>query len=374
MTAQMNNLKCTVALGLFLLATNVQAQENVFSKKYIEQAMLRAFSWQQAHPKHALNDWTNGAYYAGVTQAWKATKNKTYWNGLLEMGQKIGWNPGKRWYHADDLVICMSFIEAYKTNKKMVDLGPTKTALDQCILYGDAQVWENPDLQNITWWWCDALFMGPPVFVKFAALQDNDIYLKACDKWYKECYDQLYDREEFLWARDLAYKPKEDGSGKTEQNGKKIFWSRGNGWVFGGLALLLEDMPENYPNRPFYEKIFVEMAAKLKSIQPEDGAWRSSLLYPEGHTFGESSGTGFYVFGLAYGVRKGYLNAETYLPAVKKGWKALLKNQQADGMIGFVQPIGAAPSLQVNKDLWEVYGTGAFLCAGAEVIKLNLKD
>ena len=226
----------------------------------------------------------------------------------------------------------------------------------------------------MVWWWCDALFMGPPVLVKYAALSGNDLYLKATDKWYRETYDQLYDQQEFLWSRDLDYKKPADGSGKTEANGQKIFWSRGNGWVFGGLALLLEELPKNYPNRPFYEKIFVDMAARLKAIQPADGAWRSSLLYPEGHAAGESSGTGFYVFGMAYGVRKGYLKAEEYLPAIKKGWKALLKNQQADGMIGFVQPIGASPSLQVSKDLWEVYGTGAFLCAGAEVMRLRLKE
>jgi rhamnogalacturonyl hydrolase YesR len=351
------------------------AQEEVFSKKYISQAMLLAFQWQQNHPKHELNDWTNGAYYAGVTQAWKATGDNTYLNGLLEMGQKLGWYPGKRsWYHADDIAICMSFIDVYQADENVADIKPTKKALDWAVLYADHHRWGNPEVQNITWWWCDALFMGPPVFAKFANLTGNDIYLKASDKWYKESYDQLYDQEEHLWSRDLRYKLKPDGTGKTEANGKKIFWSRGNGWVFGGLAILLNDMPKDYPNRGFYEKIFVDMAAKIQAIQPEDGAWRSSLLYPEGHSHGESSGTGFYVFGLAYGVRSGLLQAEDYLYTIKKGWKALLANQQPDGMIGYVQPIGEAPWLQVNKTMWEVYGTGSFLCAGAEVLRLGLEE
>jgi rhamnogalacturonyl hydrolase YesR len=262
----------------------------------------------------------------------------------------------------------------YQRKKKLVDPLPLKQTLDRVILYGDAHPWENPAVQNMMWWWCDALFMGPPVFVKYAAISGNDIYLKACDKWYKQTYDQLFDQQESLWARDVNYLVKADGSGKKEENGKKIFWSRGNGWVFGGLAILLEDMPKDYPNRPFYEKLYLQMAARLQQLQPADGAWRSSLLYPEGHEFGESSGTGFYVFGMAYGVRNGYLKADDYLPTIKKGWKALLRNQQPNGMVGFVQPIGAAPSLQVNKDLWEVYGTGAFLCAASEVMKLNIKD
>ncbi len=179
------------------------------------------------------------------------------------------------------------------------------------ILYGDAHTWEHPKVQNMVWWWCDALFMGPPVLAKYAALSGNDLYLKAMDKWYRQTYDQLYDPQEHLWSRDLDYKISADGAGKTEQNGRKIFWSRGNGWVFGGLA---------------------------------------------------------------YGVRKGYLKADEYLQAIKKGWQALLKNQQPDGMIGFVQPTGASPSLQVSKELWEVYGTGAFLCAGSEVLRLGIKE
>jgi rhamnogalacturonyl hydrolase YesR len=335
--------------------------------------MKAAMEWQLAHPKHALNDWTNGAFYTGITQAWKATKDKDYFNALVEMGNQINWEPGKRWYHADDIVICRSFMSVYEHKPKLAELGPTKEALDRAILYGDAYPWEEPEIQNILWWWCDALFMGPPTYVKYAKITDNDIYLKATDKWYKECYDELYDQEENLWARDLNYVLAEDGSGRKEENGEKIFWSRGNGWVFGGLALLLEDMPKDYPNHAFYEQLFKDMAAKLKAIQPEDGGWRSSLLYPEGHEHSESSGTGFYVFGMAWGIRNGYLDRATYLPVVRKGWLALLENQQQNGMVGYVQPIGAAPSLQVSEDLWEVYGTGAFLCAGSEVMKLGIK-
>jgi hypothetical protein len=36
-----------------------------------------------------------------------------------------------------------------------------------------------------------------------------------------------------------------------------------------------------------------------------------------------------------------------------------------------VQPIGADPKKNFNEDSWEVYGSGAFLLAGSEVIKLK---
>lgn len=360
----------TILLLILCCGHLLSGQEDIYSKKFIQEAMKAAFEWQQAHPKHALNDWTNGAYYAGVTEAWKTTKDKDYRQAILDMGNELNWQPGERWYHADDIIISYSFIELYKKKPKWVDLGPTKRDLDKSIIYGDAQEWGRPEVENMIWWWCDALFMGPPVFVNYGVLTGNDLYLQAMDKWYKECYDQLYDTEEHLWTRDNSYL---SNTGKLEANGEKIFWSRGNGWVFAGLALVLEQMPTDYPNRPFYEQLFREMAAKLKAIQPDEGDWRSSLLYPEGHEHGESSGTGFYTFGMAYGVRKGLLPRSEYLPVVKKAWAALVENQQPNGMVGFVQPIGAAPSLQVNKDLWERYGTGAFLAAGSEMLKLGLK-
>jgi len=362
--------KMTVTLWLLLMSSSVAfAQRNIFTRKHIQQAMKAAFEWQQQHPKHALNDWTNGAYYAGVTEAWKATGDKDYRQAILDMGEELDWQPGQRWYHADDIIIGYSFIELYRQQPKSVDLEPLKNALDRTILYGDVHPWGRPEVENMLWWWCDALFMGPPVFANYANLSGNDLYLKAMDKWYRECYEQLYDRELHLWTRDNSYLA---NTGKLEENGAKIFWSRGNGWVFAGLALLLERMPADYPNRPFYEQIFRDMAAQLKAIQPAEGDWRSSLLYPEGHEHGESSGTGFYTFGMAYGIRKGLLPKAEYLPVVQKAWAALLDNQQSNGMVGYVQPIGAAPSLQVDETLWERYGTGAFLAAGAEMIQLGL--
>ena len=41
-----------------------------------------------------------------------------------------------------------------------------------------------------------------------------------------------------------------------------------------------------------------------------------------------------------------------------------------DGMLGYVQPVSAAPE-QVTKDMTEVYGVGAFLMAGIEMLKMK---
>ena len=173
-----------------------------------------------------------------------------------------------------------------------------------------------------------------------------------------------------MFARDINYLWKGKETDLKEQNGKKIFWSRGNGWVMGGLVRLLAELPEDYPERPFYEEVLQKMAKKIVSIQQEDGFWRASLLDPTSYPGGEASGTGFYCYALAWGINSGLLDKATYLPAVNKAWVALYGTVQKSGKVGWVQPIGHDPRKNFGPDSWEVYGTGAFLLAGSEMVKL----
>jgi rhamnogalacturonyl hydrolase YesR len=213
--------------------------------------------------------------------------------------------------------------------------------------------------------------MGPPTLVKLGIVTGNDSYLKYSDKLYKECYDLLYDNDEYLFARDLRWVIKGDGKDIWEANGKKVFWSRGNGWVIGGLARILEELPQSYPERSFYVNLFREMSARLASIQQSDGLWRASLLDPESFPGGEVSGSGFDCYALAWGINNDILDKATYLPVVKKAWIGLNNCIRQDGHVGWVQPVGGDPKKNFNADSWEVYGTGAFLLAGSEIFKLR---
>jgi rhamnogalacturonyl hydrolase YesR len=148
--------------------------------------------------------------------------------------------------------------------------------------------------------------------------------------------------------------------------GRKVFWSRGNGWVIAGLARVLQDMPPDYPDRPRYVTLFMEMAEKVASLQGADGCWRSSLLDPASLPNPETSGTGFLIYSLAWGINKGLLDRARYEPNVRRGWTALVKALQPDGMLGWVQRIGDRPGA-TSQETTEVYGVGALLLAGSEV-------
>lgn len=211
------------------------------------------------------------------------------------------------------------------------------------------------------WNWCDALFMAPPVWTRLSKITGDDKYLQYMDYQYRKTYDSLWDGEENLFFRDKSYLD------VKEKNGRKLFWSRGNGWVFGGLALMLPDMPEKWQGKEFYLDIFKKMAMVLKETQRQDGTWSSGILgnetdYPDK----ETSGTSFFAFGLAWGMNQGILDRATYEPVLWKAWSALEKSVTKNGMLGYVQPVGAAPG-ESFKDFTELYGTGAFLAAGSEV-------
>ena len=347
-----------------------QAENQLFNKDYIQSTMLKVTSWQLKNPKHNIKDWTNGAFYAGVFAAWETTKSDEIYNALMDLGEKTQWQPYRRFYHADDVAICQTYLDIYQLEKNSEIIRPTIDTIRRFI--------DNPypvrgKIEIIKWWWCDALFMAPPVMTKLWKATGNPEYLTRNDEYFRQCYDLLYNKKERLFARDLRYVVKEDGSGRKEANGQPIFWSRGNGWVMGGLVRLLQDLPADYPQRPFYEKLFKEMAGRIAGLQLEDGLWRASLLDPEAYPGGEVSGSGFNCYALAWGINNKLLDKKEYLPVVKKAWVSLCGCVNEEGRVGWVQPIGGDPQRNFSEDSWEVYGTGAFLLAGSEVIKLPKK-
>ena len=381
-------MKIGFQILVFLIAAAAFQGCKVFQKTAMtksgttQQAMIKAMQWQEANPifTKAPTDWTNGAYYVGVVKAHEATKNREYLGALKSMAIRNSWKPWERFYHADDMNICYSYLYLNTLGETNVDLAPT-SAIIKDHLY-KPYAWkngENPNLkgsketeikEKILWWWCDALFMAPPVIINYSKQMKDPSYLKDMDKYYAEAYELLYDKKAHLFSRDARFLLTGKPNDIKEKNGEKVFWSRGNGWVLAGLALMLTDLPKDYPTRKFYENLFIEMAEQIKILQPADGLWRTSLLSPESFDHGEVSGSGFFTFALAWGINNGILNKEIYTPVVLKAWKAILACQQENGKVGWVQNIGANP-MPAGANSWQNFGTGAFLMAGSEIIKLK---
>ncbi|MCX6936566.1 MAG: glycoside hydrolase family 88 protein [Verrucomicrobia bacterium] len=320
--------------------------------------------WQLAHPsRHPTTDWTQGAGYAGFMALAGISKDPQYLNAMLTMGRKNQWKLGPMKYHADDHCVGQAYVELYQLKKDPAMIDPMRERFDFILANQPANT--NLDILRgqDRWSWCDALFMGPPAWVQLSVATGDPKYLDyAVQEWWRTT-NYLYDKDEHLYYRDSKY------FSQKEVNGQKVFWSRGNGWVMGGLVRVLQYLPKNHPDRPRFEQLLKDMAAKILTCQQPDGLWRASLLDPETYKLKEASGSGFYTYALAWGVNHGLLDRTQFEPAVRKAWAALVECVAADGKLIHVQPIGESP-LSFKDDSTEIYGVGAFLLAGSEVYRL----
>jgi unsaturated rhamnogalacturonyl hydrolase len=296
---------------------------------------------------------------AGVTEAPK------YFDAMKAMGEKNQWRPGLRPGHADDYAVIATYAKIFEREKDKAILAPALALFNFLASrkYDEPLAWGGA-IETRELAWCDALFMGPPAMGAVAVATGDRKFLDLADRLWWKTTDYLYDKDEKLYFRDSRYFE------QREKNGRKVFWSRGNGWVIAGLARLLQDMPADYPARARYVTLFKEMAGKVRTVQSRDGYWRSSLLDPDSRPNPETSGTGFFTYALAWGINNGLLDRAGYEPNVRRGWEAMVRAVHADGMLGWVQQIGAEPG-SATFDSTEVYGVGALLLAGSEVQRLT---
>lgn len=239
-------------------------------------------------------------------------------------------------------------------------LMPLQQRLDYTLPY----LTYTPEPKRLVWWWCDALFMSPPVLTRMSAITGDPKYIDAMDVQFWRVYDRLYDHQQDLFARDERF------IDRRSENGKKIFWARGQGWVVAGLARILETMPEDYPSRPKYIKLFQDMLASIAKLQQPDGLWRTSMLDTKAFPEPETSGTAFFTYAMAFGINHGLLDREKYLPHVLKGWAGLNNYVLPSGIIGQVQTAGDQP-VPTKRETTALYASGGFILAGLEIAKLN---
>ena len=359
-----------LATAVSLLGTARLTAEEI-SPASVLTVMQRVADWQLAHPPtNRPTSWVPAAGDVGMMALAGISGDAKYRDAMLAKGETNRWElPAHqgRQYHADDQCIGQVWAELYFLHRENKMIAPMRERFDFILANPSTATNLNfgqpKGKSQELWSWCDALFMAPPAWVRLYVATGDTRYLDfAVTNWWRTT-DYLYDQDEHLFFRDSTFFK------KPEANGKKIFWSRGNGWVFAGIVRMLEYLPTNHPDRPRFEKLFKEMADKIVSLQQADGLWRSSLLDPESFPLQETSGSGFFTYGFAWGVNQGLLDHAKFEPAVRKGWSALVNCVETDGKLTHVQPVGSDPK-KFAPESTEAYGVGAFLLAGSEVYRM----
>jgi rhamnogalacturonyl hydrolase YesR len=373
---KINMLRSVASIAGISLALHLPAQpaSSEIAPKPVLELMQRVADWQLAHPSLTTNrpatGWVQAAGDAGMMALAGISGDVKYRDAMFALGETNSWQLGKKLYDADDHVIGQTWAELYLLYRAPKMIMPLRAKFD-AVIAKPSQVTdmhfgakENPKTREI-WSWADSLFMGPPTWVRLYAATGDERYLNFAVKEWWRTTDFLYDKDEHLYFRDNRYFT------KKEANGQKVFWGRGNGWVMAGLVRVLQYLPTNHPDRPRFEQLFKDMAAKILTCQQPDGLWRASLLAPDSYPLKETSGSGFYTYALAWGVNQGLLDRAQFEPAVRKAWAALVSCVDADGKLTHVQPIGADPK-KFAENSTEVYGVGAFLLAGSEVYRMAI--
>jgi rhamnogalacturonyl hydrolase YesR len=304
--------------------------------------------------------WTWAVLYSGFMAASDSLGDAKYRDAMEEMGKSYNWELRSRLPGGDDQVLAQTYLELYLKEKKPEQIAFARAALDALIAAPRVELGTG---QRIAWWWCDALFMAPPTWARMYAATGDRKYIAYLDEEFAKTNQLLYDPEAHLYARDKSF------IARTEKNGQKMFWSRGEGWVMGGLARTLEVLPKDDPARAKYETQLREMSAALAKVQGPDGLWRSGLLDAKEYGQPEISGSSLIAFGMAWGINNGVLDRKVYEPVVARAWAGMLQHIYADGRLGDIQQTGAQPSTFKASASYN-YGVGGFLLAASEVRKM----
>lgn len=314
------------------------------------------------------NIWTRGVYYEGLMALYEIDKDKKYYDYAVEWGEKHKWSlrNGLRG-NADDIDCGQTYIDLYLIDKKEERIKAIKERIDLKL--------KTPEITD--WTWIDAIQMAMPVFAKLGVIYNDKAYFEHMYKMYAHTKNVqgggLYNKKEGLWWRDKDFVPP-----YKEPNGEDCYWSRGNGWVVAALVRVLAITPKDEAHRAEYEQDLKDMLKALVPLQRTDGFWNVSLNDPNNFGGKETSGTALFVYGMAWGVNNGLIDAKTYKPIIVKAWNAMANEavHKDTGMLGYVQGTGKEPKdgQPVGYDKipdFEDYGLGCFLLAGSEVYKMK---
>ena len=324
------------------------------------------------------NLWTRAVYYEGLMALQTIDPQQHYIDYAMKWADFHKWTPrnGINTCDADDQCCGQTYYEL-----TLINGNDAQEKLKHVIENLDYQM-QTPNPKNGSlygWWtWIDAIQMAMPLYMQMYQLTGNKLYLNHAMKMYRwsrnECGGGLFNVKEGLWWRDADYVPL-----YKEPDGQQCYWSRGNGWVYAALVRCMNVLPKKSKAYKELKKDFLLMSAALLKCQREDGFWNPSLVSTN-YAMPETSGTALFLYGMAWGIQKGYLKKDIYRPACDHAWNAIVRDAiHPDGFLGWMQGTGKDPSAGQPLSYtripdFEDYGTGCVLLGATEYYKLLKRE
>ena len=338
----------------------------------------------------------SGVVLKGIEQVWRETKDQKYFDYLKKnVDEYVEADGNIRTYELEEYNI-----DQINNGKLLLTLYQ-ETGLEKykkAAYLQREQLKTHPRTSEGGFWhkniyphqmWLDGLFMGSPFYAEFAKIFNEP-----------EIFDDVA-HQVVLMAKHtkdpktgLFYhgwdESKEQKWANPETGVSPNFWGRAMGWYAVAIVDILDFLPENHPQREAIIRIFQELVdAVLKGQDKTTGLWYQVLDQGgrEGN-YHEASASAMFVYAIAKGVRKSYLN-QKYLEAARKGFEGIIANLiQIDeqGLVNLTQVCTVsglgrtAPESPYRDGSFEYYisepvatndpkGVGAFILAGIEMEK-----
>lgn len=321
--------------------------------------------------------WTRAVYYEGLMALNAIDPQQRYIDYALKWANFHEWTPrnGIKTCDADDQCCAQTYIELLPYAGKSQDelLANVVSNLKYQMLTPNTKApAANGSLYG--WWtWIDAIQMAMPLYMQMYRLTGDAHYRDHAMNMYRwsrnECGGGLFNVKDGLWWRDADYVPP-----YQEPDGQQCYWSRGNGWVYAALVRCMNELGKKEKCYKELKKDFILMSEGIRKCQREDGFWNPSLVSTN-YAMPETSGTALFLYGICWGMQKGYLNEKVYKPIAERAWTAMVRDAvHDDGFLGWMQGTGKDPSagqpLSYTKiPDFEDYGTGCFLLGATEYYK-----
>lgn len=214
--------------------------------------------------------------------------------------------------------------------------------------------------------WADDLYMSVPYLARMGKLTGDKKYFDFAIDQVEKFNKYIFDETTGLYFHTFYNDENMNGVAR---------WGRCNGWVALAQVELLNNLPANHPKRPELIKLLLRQIVGFSRYQDISGMWHQVLDRPD--SYQEASVTAMYVYTIAKAVNEGWIN-KRFISIAQNGWAALATKVTANGE---VQDICIGTSVEEDiryyynrpKEANDTHGLGAFLMAGAEIIRAKDK-
>ncbi|MDI1247817.1 MAG: glycoside hydrolase family 88 protein [Lacunisphaera sp.] len=227
----------------------------------------------------------------------------------------------------------------------------------------DGTLARNRPLHNSLW--LDDLYMSVPALAQMGALTGEQKYFDDGVKQVRQFSARMFVPATGLyrhgWVQEMEPHP-------------SFHWARANGWAIVAMAELLSVLPEDHPGRAAVLAQYRAHAAGLAAVQGRNGLWHQLLDRPDSYL--ETSASAMFVYSIARGVNRGWLDPLAYGPLVSLGWNAVATQVNASGQVENTcvgTGMGFDPMFYYYRpvSVLAAHGYGPVLLAGAEVLALR---